>query len=221
MDWQLLVGLGPAIVFGFLGYAVKEMPFSLTCGGIASGVLLMVWGLMPFHAKVPAIPGLFLVACIAGVVGGSVWIADTMGVLAPSALPTPTPQQIKETKIRMARRWIKLSDEILADLPMAKVQFNPPIFDKDMSQELRSRLWQQESQRSIEEFQNGLNRMSQRYLGRISEARMEMQAEGVLLSGPQNQLLNTPMINSFSWEAWATKLGGEGRHILTEIGEQQ
>lgn len=60
--------------------------------------------------------------------------------------------------------------------------------------------------------------MSQKYLGRVAEAKIELQSADIPLN---DSLLNSPMINSFSWEAWAQKLGGEGRSILTGMGEQE
>jgi hypothetical protein len=44
MEWQLKVGVGIAIVFGLLPYAVKEMPQWLSKGGVIVGVMLIVWG---------------------------------------------------------------------------------------------------------------------------------------------------------------------------------
>lgn len=50
MDWQFKVGLGVALVFGLLPFAVKNMPTFVTWIGISIGLFLILWGIIP-HKK--------------------------------------------------------------------------------------------------------------------------------------------------------------------------
>jgi hypothetical protein len=62
--------------------------------------------------------------------------------------------------------------------------------------------------------------MSKKYLAGVDEARNEMKELGISLSDGRAPL-NAPLINSFLWEAWAAKLGAEGRHILNEYDQNE
>jgi hypothetical protein len=76
MDWQFFIGLGIAVVFGFLPFAVKEMPQPVTWSGITIGVLFILWGayvLLPGHQKLPTGPALVLIASVAGIIASIVW----------------------------------------------------------------------------------------------------------------------------------------------------
>lgn len=125
----------------------------------------------------------------------------------------------KANKIRMARKWIRLSDDILLDISMTKPRFDMPMIDRNDPPDLRIRLFQQETRRVTNSFQDGLQKMSQKYLGRLEEARMEMIKLGINVS--DNNMLIGPPINSFFWEAWAAKLAAEGRHILSNLGAEE
>ena len=196
----------------------RAIRFTLWITAFCFGVMGMLWGTISSDQK------MWVRLFAAGVTAAVAAMALTY-MLSIIQKPHENPPDaavvaanIKADKIRMARRWVRLSDEILADLPMAKPQPNMTPFDKDITPDLRNRLWQQENQRMIQTFQDGLNRMSQKYLGRVAEAKIELQSADIPLN---DSLLNSPMINSFSWEAWAQKLGGEGRSILTGMGEQE
>ena len=76
MDWQFKIGLGVAIAFGLLPFAVKDMPQGFAYFGVAVGVLLTVWGLIPGHQSHPLMPSLLVIACVAALVGGVKWWLD-------------------------------------------------------------------------------------------------------------------------------------------------
>ncbi len=48
MDWT---GVGIAVLFGFLAFAVKDMPPALAWGGVAFGIILAVWKHIPLDQK--------------------------------------------------------------------------------------------------------------------------------------------------------------------------
>lgn len=73
---QFKVGLGVAVLFGLLPYAVKDMPQWLSWSGIALGIGLVGWGLVPTSHRLPFGPmllGVVGLVCIAGAVG---WYQD-------------------------------------------------------------------------------------------------------------------------------------------------
>ena len=76
MDWQFKVGLGATVVFGLLGYAVKDMPHWITWPGIAAGTLFVLAGVVPFHGKLPSGPLLLFIACATGMVASVSWYLD-------------------------------------------------------------------------------------------------------------------------------------------------
>lgn len=124
----------------------------------------------------------------------------------------------RDSEIKIARSWIALSGDILADTHAATYDFHIPIADQKMAPELRDRLWQEENQRANDDFKRGITTMKQKYSGRIAEAQIEMKNMNIpLVQGITR--LDEPLVNSFSFEAWASKLGGEGRRILIENGE--
>lgn len=76
MDWQFKVGLGVAVVFGLLPFALKAMPPWLSLGGVAVGLLLIVWGFLPRHDTLPMPPtiGLILALGVATSCAYLVWL---------------------------------------------------------------------------------------------------------------------------------------------------
>jgi hypothetical protein len=76
VDWQFKVGLGVAVVFGLLPYAVKEMPHWVTWSGIAIGVALVGWGLIPSHERFPLGPVVVFIAGLTFMVGAAGWYWD-------------------------------------------------------------------------------------------------------------------------------------------------
>lgn len=68
MDWQFKFGLGLTIVSLLLPYAVKEMPPYIAWAGIASGMLILSWGLIPNHDKVPILPAIIFASCVFGLI---------------------------------------------------------------------------------------------------------------------------------------------------------
>ena len=122
-------------------------------------------------------------------------------------------------EIDMARRWIDLSNDILADVHSATFDFRmPSTTGIGMTQGLRSRLWEEESQRSIESLNSGIASLKQKYSGRLAQAQIEMKNRNISMT--QGIIpLERPLVNTFSFEAWASKLGGEGRQILMKNGE--
>jgi hypothetical protein len=79
MDWQFKVGIGTAVVFGLLPYAVKDMPQSIVWVGIAGGALFCFWGLYPEHERLPIGPTLLLIASLAGMAGSVSWFYSSSG----------------------------------------------------------------------------------------------------------------------------------------------
>jgi hypothetical protein len=45
MDWQVSIGVGLSIFFGFLQFAVKNIPQWITLLGMGTGVCFIIWGL--------------------------------------------------------------------------------------------------------------------------------------------------------------------------------
>ncbi len=72
MDWQTKVGIGIAVFFGLLPYAVKDLPHWVTWGGIAFGVLFGLSGLIPGHEKIPNLLSFVFIACASGAVGSGI-----------------------------------------------------------------------------------------------------------------------------------------------------
>jgi hypothetical protein len=56
MDWQFAVGLGMTILFGLLPYAVENIPRWITWPGIAIGIVLIVWALLPSECVIALWP---------------------------------------------------------------------------------------------------------------------------------------------------------------------
>ncbi len=86
-----------------------------------------------------------------------------------------------EQNIEMAKRWIRLSDDILADVPSVKNTFRMPTYDSNMTQAIREQMWQEETQRSLDAFQQGLAILAQKYSGRVAEAKLEMKRLNITL----------------------------------------
>jgi hypothetical protein len=128
-------------------------------------------------------------------------------------------KDLEQSQIEIARRWIRLSEEILTDIPSVKNSFKIPTYDPSIPQEIRNRLWQEETQRSLDTFQQGLAMLTQKYSSRIAEAELEMKKMNIKLV-ENGMTLDRPLVNTFSWEAWSAKLGGEGRRILTQYGQE-
>ncbi len=77
MDWQFKIGVGIALVFGLLAFAVKEIPHPISWPGIAIGCLLVVWGIPLFHGRVMLGPGLLFIGGAAIIVASVAWQLDT------------------------------------------------------------------------------------------------------------------------------------------------
>jgi hypothetical protein len=76
MDWQFKFGLGFTVVFGLLAFAVKDMPHWVTWPGIVVGCLLILWGIPPFHDRVPIGRGLLFIVVAAVIGTGVSWYLD-------------------------------------------------------------------------------------------------------------------------------------------------
>jgi hypothetical protein len=57
---EILFGIGVAAVFGFLPFAVKDMPQWMTWPGITIGVCLAIWGMIPEGKISPVAAALFI-----------------------------------------------------------------------------------------------------------------------------------------------------------------
>jgi len=70
MDWT---GLGLTLVFSFLAYAVKDIPLSLSWGGIALGLALITWKHLPVDPKYNGVLALVGAAFVLLVAAGA-WV---------------------------------------------------------------------------------------------------------------------------------------------------
>lgn len=148
-------------------------------------------------------------------------IATVLGIdpkNKPPIIAEEIVQKEKRQKIAMARRWIRLADDIQTDASTAN--FVPPTYLPGLTPEQRQTLWQQETQRSIADFNAQIARLKTKYAGRLAQARDEMQTNNINLAvgmaAPDGTIV---LVNSFSFERWAQKLSAEGRKILTENDE--
>jgi hypothetical protein len=124
----------------------------------------------------------------------------------------------RKKRANAARRWIRLSDEILAEMPNHDIAGLHRI--PNLNEEQRRALWQVETNRMIAEFQEGMERARRLFLARITLARDEMVAEGINLGPRLERQGGISVVNTFCLQEWAAKLGAEGRRILVELGEE-
>ena len=78
MDWQSKVGIGIAIFFGLLPFAVKDMPHWVTWPGLTVGGLLFLWGLLPRHDDFSLVLTAIFIILLAGATGISAIIYDRL-----------------------------------------------------------------------------------------------------------------------------------------------
>lgn len=76
MDWQFKVGLAIAVGFGFLPFAVKDMPQSLTWAGLFSAALMSLWGVPWVNQKIPLWPGFLIIIGGAALAAGIVLVVQ-------------------------------------------------------------------------------------------------------------------------------------------------
>ena len=157
MDWQFLVGIGAAIVFGLLGFAVRNMPLSLTWAGITAGGLLMAWGLSHLHDKIPTAPGLLFVACIAGLVGSVIWgIGVFEGVPEQSAAPSE-PKAQAQSAAPTAQTIPDLTEDALP--PNAKFRYRGKVFWA--APRPYTKVQAEEMQKALQEVYDSINKKSE------------------------------------------------------------
>ena len=114
MDWQFAVGLGAAAVFFFIPYVVKDMPAYVTWPGIVTGLLLIIWGILPDHERIPMGPALLFIVSIAGVVASGFWYRDFAPAETASNQRTVAhhnQQQVEETPLPSNAKF-KYKDKI-------------------------------------------------------------------------------------------------------------
>jgi hypothetical protein len=83
MDWQFAVGIGAAVIFFFIPYAVKDMPAYVTWPGIVTGILFILWGMLPNHERIPIGPAILFIASISGIVASGLWYRENMTSTQP------------------------------------------------------------------------------------------------------------------------------------------
>lgn len=126
----------------------------------------------------------------------------------------------KDANLAMARRWIRLADEISADLPPLQNSFEPPFMP---TTGMTPELWKQQTDRSQRAFETLMDSMRLKYRGRIAAVRDEILRNGIPLtrSNPSDVFLTDPtlmLVNHFSFMEWANKLNIEGRSVLSSYG---
>jgi hypothetical protein len=84
-----LVGIGIAIFFGFLAFAVKSMPAPLAWGGVALGLVIVVWRHIPVDPKYNG-PLVIAAAVFVLVVAAVSWIFSISSATPPAAPKQPT-----------------------------------------------------------------------------------------------------------------------------------
>ena len=99
MDWQFRVGVGLAIVFGLLPYAVKDMPHWLSWSGVALGILFAAWGMLPGHEKMPMGPAIWFLASVTSAVASLGWYYDN----GPALTGTGQPQENADLRAVMQK----------------------------------------------------------------------------------------------------------------------
>lgn len=107
MDWT---GLGIAIFFGFLAFAVKNMPPAIAWGGVAVGLVLLVWRHLPFSASYNGAlilaAGAFVLAASAAAWGISIHAGGS------SIVERPAEKAMSSNNEKPPRDWPKAGDVI-------------------------------------------------------------------------------------------------------------
>src|SRR5580700_4741553 len=83
MDWQFKVGIGLAVMFGLLPYAVKDLPHWISWPGIVLGLLFVLWGLALSYATVPHGPAFLFIAGITLAASAVGWYRDSLTPASP------------------------------------------------------------------------------------------------------------------------------------------
>jgi hypothetical protein len=192
-------------------YAIAR---GLVAAASASAVIWYITWLFvieePFWARVLLGAGIGFVA-LGGLPFGLDWISQL------EARNSPTQ---KDARLAMARQWIRLADDISADLPPLRHSFEPPFAP---STGMTPELWKQQFDRSQRALETLMDSMRAKYRGRIVFARDEMLRVGISLNKDNltDRYLEDPtlsLVNSFSFQQWANKLNIEGRGVLSAYG---
>jgi len=118
MDKAFYIGLGVAIVFGLLPFAVKEIPHWLTWLGIAIGVIIVIWALIkPIPSIINGPFALFMIGC-ACIAASAVWYyarsravgpelkaPHQLEAVPPNAERPPKDQPITSSRSTDAIQW--------------------------------------------------------------------------------------------------------------------
>lgn len=150
-----------------------------------------------------------------------VWLVAVAGVAATVILVLLARRRaatkVTRTKrLQMAQRWVKLSDELLGDVPQYRARPRPP---DDVPEHVKNELWERDAIEEGHAFTEAMNRIRQRYQARIGQAQLEMVTLGIKLDGHAVRPGPIHLTNTFCVQEWATKLGAEGHRILAEAGE--
>jgi hypothetical protein len=105
MDWQFKVGLGVAVVFGLLPFAVKDLPPWVTWSGLTIGALFVIWGFLPNHEKIPTWMAFIFIACAAGTSGSGIAIWKSFYLPTSATGPNISFQ-------KFALFWVEVDKEI-------------------------------------------------------------------------------------------------------------
>jgi hypothetical protein len=86
------VGIGVAVIFGFLAFAVKNMPPAIAWGGVALGIVILVWKHIPVNAKFNGPLALIAVAFILGVAAAAWAISVSSQLDIPQMVASEKPE---------------------------------------------------------------------------------------------------------------------------------
>ena len=118
-------------------------------------------------------------------------------------------------KDKEAHRWIKLADEIFADVPgVQDFNFAPPMHTPGMSEDEYNKIWHQAIQDEMKRQSAANDKMMQKYQARLEQARSELKG----LDLYKDMSPNDPLFlnNSFVWKDWAARLSVEGHKITKD-----
>lgn len=97
MDQRLIFGLGVSALFGFGRWLLPAVPKPIAASGVAAGIGLVLWAVMPFIRPGPAS---LAIVCLAGLTFAGIWqfgkgqaIIMPPVATSPATAPSPNPSE--------------------------------------------------------------------------------------------------------------------------------